>query len=188
MERKMVYKKLLFVVLMVALLIPVASYAQEDTSNELFIGVITDFPDEFVGLAIDGDTATFYICDGNAAEGTVSIAQWFIGDVVDNLIDITAPNGNRVEITLAGETASGILTLSDGSSQSFAVALARDDAALFRSEFTIGEDSYVGGWLVLEDGSVRGAIFKAGSQELTPASFSGGNQVFQIDPIDLPAR
>ena len=183
----MSYKKLLLVLLLV---VPATGYAQDEGGGEsvLFMGVVTDFPDEFVGVAVDGEAVTLYICDGNAEEGTVTIAQWFVGDVVDDAIDITAPNGRRIEVAVEADRASGKVTFPDGTVREFTAMLSTGKAALFRSEFQIGDDSYVGGWLIQEDGSVRGAIFKSGSGELVAASFSGGNQVFQIDPIDLPAR
>jgi hypothetical protein len=189
-ERMMFFKKLLMVLLLAALTVPAMGYAQDNGGGEsiLYVGVITDFPDEFVGVAVDGEEVTIYICDGNAAEGTVSIAQWFTGEIADNAISIAASNGNQVEVTIEDGRAIGKITLADGSERDFSVTLAQGKSALFRSEFTLGEDAYVGGWLVLEDGSVRGAVFKAGTQELVAASFSGGNQLNQIDPIDLPAR
>ena len=172
----MFFKKMLLVVMLVALSIPVVGYAQDSEEAELvlFIGTVTDVPDEFVGVAIEGENVTLYICDGKADEDTVSIAQWFVGTVADNVIDITAANGNRVQATIDGETMTGTFTFTYGSTRDFVLALAEGEAALYRSEVAFGEDEYVLGWLVLADGSLRGAGFKKGSEELSPASFVGG--------------
>ena len=58
-------------------------------------------PDEFVGIAVFGDDATIYICDGQPDKGTVRIAEWFIGKVVDHKIDKTGKTGNQVLASLA---------------------------------------------------------------------------------------
>jgi hypothetical protein len=164
------------VVICIAAFMVVTVNAQDSSNADepvtLFIGTVTDFEDEFVGLAIDGENVTIYICDGQADKGTISIGQWFIGIVADNAIDITAANGNRVEVTLDEETATGKFTFTDGTVKEFVLRLAEGGAALYRSEFAFGEDEYVGGWLVLEDGSVRGSVFNKQTAVLVPASFN----------------
>jgi hypothetical protein len=185
----MIYKVMLMVLLIGALSVPAVGYAQEDEVDNtiLFIGTVTDEPDIFVGLAVNNEEVVFYICDGNAEENTVSIAQWFFGTVANEDISITAANGNRVEISIDGETATGTLTLTDGSTKSFEMHLVTsDDAALYRSEFVIGGDAYVSGWLILEDGSVRGASDKLGTPQISPASFSA-TELKHFDP-NCPPR
>jgi hypothetical protein len=168
------FKKMLFVLVLLLLAVPLVSYAQDDQEETtiLWIGTVTDAPDEFVGLAIDGDTATLYICDGRPEDGTVSIAEWFMGTVTDKAFDVTTAKGNRVEVTLGDDTATGHFTFKDGTTKEFTLALADGDAALYRSEFAFGEDEFIGGWLVLSDGSIRGAVLKKGSVELVPASLN----------------
>jgi hypothetical protein len=182
----MFLKKLLVLIMLLTLAVPFTSYAQDtaEESQSLFIGTVTGIPDEFVGLAVDGESVTFYICDGQADKGTVSIAEWFVGSVADNLIDIANPSGNHVVITLDGETATGTLTFADGTVKEFVMTIADGEAALFRSDFKIGELDYVGGWLILADGTVRGAIFVPPTNSLFPASFVGFRRFF--DPIDPP--
>jgi hypothetical protein len=154
----MFIKKLLLAVMLVVLSLPLLSMAQdtEEVETVLFIGTVTDLPDEFVGLAIDGENVTFYICDGQPENGTISIAQWFVGTAAESAIDITAANGNRVEITLDDEAATGKLTFKDGTVKEFVMHLAEGEAALYRSDFAFGDEEYVLGWLVLDDGTVRG--------------------------------
>lgn len=153
--------------------------AQEEASEDftMLVGTVTGIPDEFVGLAIVGDTATVYICDGRPADGTVSIAEWFIGTVENNLIDITAISGNRVQITLDGNTAAGQFTFTYGDVKAFELAAAEGNSGLYRSEFALGDLEYVGGWLVLPDGSVRGAVRDMQSGDLVPATLSQFEQI-----------
>jgi hypothetical protein len=139
----------------------------EEVAPILYIGTVTGIEDEFVGIAIDGEDAIIYICDGQPEEGTVSIAQWFIGTVADNTIAITAANGNSVAATISEDGAAGQFTFADGSTKDFVLILAEDEAALYRSEFTAGDTNFIGGWLVLADGSVRGAFVTIVDQLVT---------------------
>jgi hypothetical protein len=169
----MVLKKLMIVLIVVLLILPLLALAQEETDEAefiLYVGTITDEPDIFVGLAMEGEAVTLYICDGQPDEGTISVGQWFIGTIEEGAIDITAADGNRVAVTLSEETAVGSFTFTDDSVKDFTLALAEGEAALYRSEFAIGEDEYIGGWLVLADGSVRGSVFQRQTEQLVPAS------------------
>jgi hypothetical protein len=169
----MLLKSSLVLVVLVALSLSGVGYAQEsaEEAQYLYIGTVTDVPDEFVGLAVIGDEVTFYICDGQADKGTVSIAEWFVGSVTEGLIDITAASGNRVEITIDGETATGKLTFTDGTVKEFVMTLAEGEAGLYRSDFKMGALEYIGGWLVLADGTTRGAVFVKSTGDLFPATF-----------------
>jgi hypothetical protein len=144
----------------------------EEVAPILFIGTVTGIEDEFVGIAIDGENVIIYICDGQPDEGTVSIAQWFIGTVAEDGVAITAQNGNSVAATITEAGATGQFTFADGSTKDFVLTLAEDEAALYRSQFVAGETTFTGGWLVLADGSVRGAFnFELnGLVTLSPAS------------------
>lgn len=147
-----------------------AQAADEDSELIMYIGHVTDNEDEFVGIAIQGEEAVLYICDGKPEEGTVSILQWYVGTVVDNVFDVTHSTGNRVELTIDGESAAGHFTFTDGTIKEFELAQAGQESGLFRSEFTLGDVNYVAGWLVLEDGSTRGGIVNQETGELSPAS------------------
>ncbi len=184
----MFFKRLFFVALLVILGIAVVSYAQDEEEAEfiLFVGTVDELHDEFVGLAVQGEDVIIYICDGQPDEGTVGIAQWFIGKHTDNAVSITAANGNMVELTIDGETATGTFTFTDGTTKTFVLTLS-ETAQLHRSEFIIGEDKHVGGWIVLEDGSVRGAVFtiRADATEiLVPATLVSYNSLVSLRKND----
>lgn len=160
--------------LMTAALLTFPAHAQDSEDEEeaepvLFVGTVTDNENEFVAVAIDGENVTVYICDGNPDEETVSIAQWFVGTLVDNTIAITADNGNSVAAVVAEDGVTGAFTFADGTTKAFVLALSEDDAGFYRSEFSIGDEDYVAGWIILPDGSVRGATLHPRTQTLTPS-------------------
>jgi hypothetical protein len=141
---------------------------------KLYIGTVTGDPDKFIGISIFDGRATIYICDGQADKGTVSIAEWFIGPVKDSAVDVTAPTGNKVHVDLTDTSATGEFTFADGTIMKFSLTRAHNDTGLYRTEFTLADLTYVGGWLVLDDGgvrTVRGAIRSANDGSLTPATF-----------------
>jgi hypothetical protein len=142
-------------------------------SYRLYTGRVTGMDIQFVGIAIIDGNATIYICDGQADKGTVSIAEWFVGSVIDNAVKVTAPSGNIVEATLTDTTADGKFTFKNGTVAAFSLQVSNGDTALYRSEFTVGAIKFVGGWLVLPDGSIRGAVFNSKTGELTSATFQG---------------
>ena len=124
----------------------------------LYIGKVADKPDEFVGIAVFGEDTTIYICDGQPDKGTVRIAEWFIGKVADKKIDITGKTGNQVLAALSRRSAQGQFKFKDGTVKKFDLTRGESTTALYRAEFAFGDKHYVGGWLVLADGSVRGAV------------------------------
>ena len=141
---------------------------------KLYIGTVTGDADKFIGISIFDGRATIYICDGQADKGTVSIAEWFIGPVKDSAVDVTAPTGNKVHVDLTDTTATGEFTFTDGTILKFSLARAHNDVGLYRTEFTLADLTYVGGWLVIDEGevrTVRGAIRNAKDGSLTPATF-----------------
>lgn len=143
----------------------------------LLIGTVADNPDQFVALSITEEgEVTIYICDGQVENDTVSVAEWFLGSVVDNTIDITAPSGNQVQVTLDGDTASGTFIFTDGTTKTFDLVLAEDGAGLFRSEITVEDTDYVLGWISFADGTIRGAIRNMSTGDLSPASFKKFDQ------------
>ena len=144
----------------------------------LYIGTVVDKPDEFVGIAVFGDDATIYICDGQPDKGTVRIAEWFIGKVVDHKIDKTGKTGNQVLASLAKKSAEGQFKFKDGTVKKFNLRRGEGTTALYRAEFAFGDKHYVGGWLVLADGSVRGAVLSVEDQVLVPSSISAYSALF----------
>jgi hypothetical protein len=143
---------------------------------------VIDNPDQFVAVGLGGNSATVYICDGQADKGTVTIAEWFFGPVKDNLIDITSARGHRVQVKIAATTAEGQFTFKDGTIKKFGLKLLEGRAGLYRSEFALGNEKVIAGWLIIPDKSapngfaVRGAAVQTSAtgtvKFLVPASFT----------------
>ena len=151
----------------------VQAQTEEPARYKLYVGQLTDNADVFVGLAISKDQVTLYICDGQADKATVSFGEWFIGSVKDNAIDITAPSGNRVQVTITDPVADGQFLFKDGTVKKLSLKL-DPDAQLLRSEFTIDGEKYIAGWIILADGSVRGSL-KRPNGDLVPAFMNAYN-------------
>jgi len=150
--------------------------------QSLYVGTVADRPDEFVGIAISGDDATIYICDGQPDKGKVHIAEWFIGKVADDKIEKAGKTGNKVQVALTDTSAEGQFTFKDGSIKKFNLTRGEETTALYRAEFAYGDHHFVGGWLVLADGSVRGAVLSVEDHALVPSSISAYN------PLSAPKK
>jgi hypothetical protein len=148
---------------------PVA-HAEGTIPRFTYAGKVIGSEDEFVGIGLEGDAATVYICDGLADKGTVSIAEWFIGKLENGTIDVTASSGNRVLLKVNEATAEGQFTFKNGTIKKFVLQLIEGGGGLFRSEFTFAKIKYVGGWLIFE-GKVRGAVLNTSTNELVAATF-----------------
>ncbi len=146
----------------------VATYrAQAQPSQEeqvvavTYVGNIEGEPDVFVGVGLVGEEATIYICDGQADKDTVSVAEWFIGPALRGQVEVLNESGNRAQVILDETTGSGQFTFADGTVKTFTLELVViEGAGLFRSEFGFGDNLFVGGWIILSDGSARGAVLQ----------------------------
>lgn len=117
-----------------------------------FLGYI---PDPNVKLAValssSGQRVIAYICDGGPA------VEWFKGAVVNNMVNLTAPSGDRLSATLTAQAVTGTVIFKSGphtSNESFpftanAIAPGQNEVGLYRSAQTFGGVNYLGGWIVL---------------------------------------
>lgn len=157
-----------------------AQPTRQDDTAVTFVGTLDDDPDVFVAVAVLGDEATIYICDGQADKNTVSVAEWFIGPMLRGQVEVLNESGNRVEVTLSGDIGSGQFTFADGTVKTFTL-IRLEAGGLFRSEFKFGENIFVGGWIIFADGSARGAVLQRATANtpaiLQPASFVQFNSI-----------
>lgn len=111
----------------------------------------------FVAVASNGREVLAYVCDGK------EVSQWFHG--VDgerqvNLADGSVrfrQSGANLNATLQTNVASGTFTEPGGKPLEFTATRARGDAGLYRLEQTAGGKKWLAGWVVLNDGKLRGA-------------------------------
>lgn len=106
-----------------------------------------------VGLTVFSDsTAVGYACDGNQTW------TWFTGTANGNEVSLSASDGSKLTAKLDGSKATG--STSGGSSLSFTLDAATADnrAGLYRGTATDNARSSVAGWVVENDGFVRGGL------------------------------
>jgi hypothetical protein len=113
--------------------------------------------DSFAGFVVGRDTVLAYVCNGTDAG--VSRYGWFRGTLgPDGSFQGQDSSGNRLSARLIGDSVSGSVTFDDGTAATFQLDRAVRDAGLFRFERTVSNDTVVGGWIVVNDGDVRGQI------------------------------
>lgn len=102
---------------------------------------------------METDRALAYLCDGTEAQ--TAVATWLTGASSATTFDLEA-SGVHVAGTLSGDSVSGNVVLADGTKHAFSTAPVAGAAGVYRDGA-----SYVGalgGWVVLGDGSIRGAV------------------------------
>ncbi len=113
--------------------------------------------DALIGMVLGPDQAVVYVCDGTETGATV--AEWMHGPASSDGFDLSAP-GVRVRATKAGAGVSGTVTFADGSEHAFPAARAIASGGVYRDSSSYQD--ILGGWIVLDDGSMRGAVKIAG--------------------------
>jgi hypothetical protein len=127
----------------------------------------------FIGIATNGTDMLAYVCDGTDAG--VTIAEWFKGTITDKSYELTSKGDARLRGQISDSSATGTLTLADGSAFSFSAPLAAGDAGLYRHEETKAGAPAITGWVVLNDGDIRGAyVFGGGALPPPPPPGPGG--------------
>jgi hypothetical protein len=108
--------------------------------------------DAFVAILIQGTGRFVYVTDGKdlfmlfrGNIGETGADNFFVfRDDQNRILNVQAPQGN---------TYTGIITVSAGQHLRFSAAPAKGEAGLYRAKDATGQSN----WIVLEDGSVRGA-------------------------------
>ncbi|MBI3152398.1 MAG: hypothetical protein HYZ21_09710 [Chloroflexi bacterium] len=178
-------KWLIVVLITLSLLISAcgASKSATDGITGVWVGDI-EGTDTFIGIASNGSEVMVYVCDGN------TISQWFYGQAGEENLDLAAGTLNlsdansNVQAQLAVDGASGSVTLANGQSFNFQVPRAAGDAGLYRLEETGNDEQWVSGWVVLNDGQLRGLrVSTKGTVEILGALNSAA---LRLDPDTKP--
>lgn len=152
-----------------------ADASGEGDSAQLEIAEVRNYTstvDDQLFLAIDvlqpADTdgrwpIVAYLCDGR------STSVWLAG-AFDGSHASLASEGASMDVSVAGGRAYGTVTLEGTASRLFTAELATEEAGLYRAEATAEGVSYVGGWIVLDDGRQRGALLADGAVIENPAA------------------
>ena len=98
-----------------------------------------------VAVAVLGDRAAAYVCDGRNVE------SWMRGTARDGELKLRAKNGDTLEAKLDGSTIDGKIELGD-EKLDFAIDEAKRPAGLYRARGS----AYTIGWIVLPNGTQVG--------------------------------
>jgi hypothetical protein len=98
-----------------------------------------------IAVAVLGDRAAAYVCDGRNVE------SWMRGTARDGELNLRAKNGDTLEAKLDGSTIEGTIELGD-EKLDFTIDEAKRPAGLYRARGS----AYTIGWIVLPDGSQVG--------------------------------
>jgi hypothetical protein len=95
---------------------------------------------------------TAYACDGQ------QMAEWFVGTVQGQSVDLTNPDGSHLQATLTAQDAQGTLALHASSPLTFQITLATGPAGLYRAKQEVNGTVYLAGWVLLPNGRQAGVI------------------------------
>ena len=105
----------------------------------------TDDGSATIAVAVLGDQAAAYLCDGRSVE------SWFRGTVEGADVSLKSKSGATLEATLDGDHIKGTVEIKNDT-QKFEINEANKPAGLYRAR---GSKATIG-WIVLEDGSQVG--------------------------------
>jgi hypothetical protein len=123
-----------------------------------------------VAVAVLGDRAAAYICDGRSLEA------WFRGSVDGSYVDLTARNGDRIRAELDDHGRLEGALRHAGRTYEFELRTAKPPAGIYRAK---GSKSTIG-WIVLPSGSVVGVATDS-SGNSAPAPQLSADQQAEVD-------
>jgi hypothetical protein len=114
--------------------------------------------DAFVAIVVDRQNkALAYVCDSG------QIGEWFRGAATaDGSLDLTSAGGAHLSAKVAGQGASGTLTLA-GKEVPFTAGPTQQPAGLYRQVAAGAGGQEISGWIVLPDGQERGTTRPEGN-------------------------
>jgi hypothetical protein len=128
----------------------------EKFPNKVVYAGRTEDDSAAIAVAVLGDQAAAYLCDGNDVEA------WFRGEVVGDEISLTSRRGASLEAKLVHGALEGKIELGD-EELTFLVNEAEPPAGLYRAR---GSKTTIG-WIILPDGSQVG--IQTTGEESAPA-------------------
>ena len=155
---------------------------------DTFVGKV-DGTDAFIAVVKLQQQVIAYVCDGTP--GGVTVSKWFQGTLKDGQLNAKATDGSALTGTLAGKNLNGSVGVA-GALRAFSSTDAPSPAGLW---LTVGTDDFDEianaherklpfenldllrvGWIVLPDGSQRGAINKKTATVIAePVNTNNGN-------------
>jgi hypothetical protein len=137
-----------------------------------------------VAVAVNGDRAAAYLCDGSSVE------SWLQGSVTGDQVVLTGRDTAALIGTVSGAALSGTVVTSTGQAWLFSADEARPPAGIYEARTTIDGLATRIGWVVLPDGTQVGIQNVDGDRSPAPAldledtTFTLGGAVHEVTPID----
>ena len=135
----------------------------------------TDDGSTTIAVAVLGDQAAAYLCDGRSVE------SWFRGTVEGADISLKSKSGATLQATLDGDHIKGTVEIKNGT-QKFEINEANKPAGLYRAR---GSKTTIG-WIVLEDGSQVG-VQTTGTDSSAAPQLDPENPQVTVDGESLDA-
>ena len=130
--------------------------AAQPPTGGTFVGHVDS--DTFIGVVIGDGEVIAFVCDGTGNGLTTSHWAWFRGPIGGAQTEVWDGEGNSLRFGFVDGVLRGDVRLGSGLDTSFSLVPADGPAGIYRAEGTIGAIAFVGGWIVLNDLDVRGAV------------------------------
>ncbi len=137
--------------------------AVEPTSLQVVYSGRTGGGEATVAVAVNGDRAAAYLCDGSRVE------TWLQGSVTGDQVVLTGRDTAALIGTVSGATLSGTVVTSTGQAWLFSADEARPPAGIYEARTTIDGLATRIGWVVLPDGTQVGIQNVGGDRSPAPA-------------------
>lgn len=137
-----------------------------------------------VAVAVNGDRAAAYLCDGSSVE------TWLQGSVTGDQVVLTGRDTAALIGTVSGTTLSGTVVTSTGQAWLFSAEEARPPAGIYEARTTIDGLATRIGWVVLPDGTqvgiqnVDGERSPAPALDLEDTTFTLDGAAQEATPVD----
>ncbi len=162
---------------------PGLALAQDASVPPMFVGQISDI-DAYLGFSTDGTALAGYACDG-AANTLADTFEGRASDAQNGVLALTTESGLPLSVNVdaaslqaavaSGGQITGSLTTPDGASHQFSLVPASGPGAVWEEDETLADGTPAsGGWVVLNDGSIRGSRQKGSGAQTQTAGLSAG--------------
>jgi hypothetical protein len=137
-----------------------------------------------VAVAVNGDRAAAYLCDGTRIE------TWLQGSMTGDQVVLTGRDTAALIGTVSGTTLSGTVVTSTGQAWLFSAEEARPPAGIYEARTTIDGLATRIGWVVLPDGTqvgiqnVDGERSPAPALDLEDTTFTLDGAAQEATPVD----
>ena len=111
----------------------------------------------YIAVVVTRRTVRAYVCNGEAKTSRKTLARWLRAKRTGDTIHLRK---RRVVIdaTVAQDAVRGTVKLPGRRARAFTATRARGKAGVYRAKGRAGGSGYEGGWIILRDGSGRGAV------------------------------